>query len=632
METTYSFPSANTQYFNFNQAGSNLFASGSYGSSSSDTMFDSANSSLNSMHSNLVPKPSFANMARGSKQETPSHDCGFQTRVVDNCSKSRLYALAMEYYLLEEASPTPDGVRCLMSDCPRAFRDPKQMLWHLRECEFFSNGKYDCPECNTTQTFRTTTQKKCSWLRTRLSTKAMQFLHASAAVVKHMIGPKSHLCVNCRHTLKEDLGRELRNRGGSPDGFEELPLYTSRKRFNSYPDHGKRPSTGSSSSSGYSSRELHELVGTSPVSELPWNQSQQLRSELEANVTFNTQWGPKQSAGQSVANLSQIAETDYQRPATDVSGMSTKSMGGFSTDVSPTSSPKSPNTLNGTMTMQSGDLNSLFQMSRQSSTANINQPSANLAGIVYNQSTHVASSIGIPDLSASMFPQDPLEGNAANIAKRDSIRGLHYDPMTCDPDNADYTFLQFFNLGNTDATTATPTEQTFKDSLARSYTNPFPRAAAAPVTAAATTAQNNNYIRRHETISEGISPDSADSSSSSPGTGGKQASINELRCPECDFIPTGKAEKANTYLYKHRQTHLKELRFSCQQCGKTYSRKDNVTAHAKKTHGPFGLPGGRKRQGSGDSGDQLSVHRKKSRSYSNESAALPASGQWRATF
>ncbi|KAK7961088.1 hypothetical protein PG988_012302 [Apiospora saccharicola] len=646
METTYSYPSANTQYMSFNQTGSNLFAPGSYGSSSSGTMFDSANGSVNNMHNDLTSKPSFASIARGFKQENTNHNCGFQTRVVDNCSKSRLYALAMEYYLLEEAPPTPDGVRCLMSDCPRAFRDPKQMLWHLRECDRFSNGKYDCPECNVTQTFRTTTQRKCSWLRSRLSTKAMQILHASAAVVKQMIGPKSHLCAHCRHTLKQDLGRELRNRGGSMDEFDEVPLYSSRKRFNSYPDHGKRPSTDSSSSSGYSSQEFYELGGTSTVPELPGHQ---VGSELEANDTFNIQWGPNHTA-QSVTNLCVIQETNHQKPATDVSCLSARSMGGFSTDVSPTSSPKSPNTINGTMTMQSGDMSSLFQMSRQPSTANINQPSSNMAGIVYNQSTHVSSSIGMPDLSASMFPQDPLEGNNPNITKRNSVRtrqhtpdlsvnipptGVHFDNMTCGPDNADYAFLnQFFNSGNTATTTTTPTEETFRNSLARSYTTTSTRTGA-PFTATIT--PSSNHIHRQETGSGSVSPDSINSSDSSPGSGGKQGSATDFRCPECDFIPKGKLEKAPTYLYKHRQTHLKELRFSCQQCGKTYSRKDNVTAHAKKTHGGFGLgtpspaPWGKKRQGSGNR-DQLSVHRKKSRSYSNESAALQVSGQFGATF
>ncbi|KAK8022107.1 hypothetical protein PG993_012874 [Apiospora rasikravindrae] len=184
-------------------------------------------------------------------------------------------------------------------------------------------------------------------------------------------------------------------------------------------------------------------------------------------------------------------------------------------------------------------------------------------------------------------------------------------------------------LGNTAANPATPTEQTFITALARSYTNPFPRAAVV-------TPQNNASRRqeKNNSFSSETSSGSTREDDSSPGSGGKQVPTTDLQCPECGWKPRegGKAEKAATYYHKHQMIHLKK-RYSCPQCHKTYSRKDNAAAHEKKYHGGFGVetpspaPVGIKRQGSGNS-NQLSATRKKSRSYSNESAAVQASGQW----
>lgn len=190
-------------------------------------------------------------------------------------------------------------------------------------------------------------------------------------------------------------------------------------------------------------------------------------------------------------------------------------------------------------------------------------------------------------------------------------------------DNAELTLVNSaLDFGTTLATPATPVGRGSMNLFAK----PFTRAVAAVTTL-------GNLCRQEKKVSfsSDASSDSTGKASLSPASGGKQAPMTDLRCPECDFVPTGKVEKASTYMYKHRQTHLKELRFSCQQCGKTYSRKDNVTAHAKKTHGGSPAPGGKKRPGSGNI-DQVSVHRKKSRSYSNESAALQESGQWEPTF
>ncbi|KAK8007748.1 hypothetical protein PG989_001738 [Apiospora arundinis] len=147
--------------------------------------------------------------------------------------------------------------------------------------------------------------------------------------------------------------------------------------------------------------------------------------------------------------------------------------------------------------------------------------------------------------------------------------------------------------------------------------------------------------------SEDVPPNSAISSSTcsageadlaSPAgdDGSKQhiLSPSELRCSECGFTPKGKTGKLATYFQKHQAIHRGQ-RFSCSKCDKSYSRKDNAAAHARKIHGEgssiLGIPspatgGGnnKKRQGSGGGTLSPQQQRKKSRSYSNESAAASA--------
>ncbi|KAK7936727.1 uncharacterized protein PG986_015165 [Apiospora aurea] len=641
MEATSSFSIAHTQYPHYNHPGPAFSATDFLDDSSFDPMFSFADNTSNDMPHNVAAKASFSNTVRSFKHRTANPSCRFRTRVVDNCYKSRLYALALEYYLLEEASPPAnDGVRCLMSECPRAFSDARHMLWHLRECDYFSSGKYNCPECNATERFPTTSKRKCSWLRSRLSDKAMQFLHASAAVIKRMIGPRSDLCTNCRHTLKEDFEKTLRGYGSSTMGVEDPPPFVSCEQFNLYPEHGKRPSTSaqSSSSSGSSSQEPQELYGTSHVHELPWEQSRELRSELMGDDTFHHHWDYTLAKAQGGARRCQAPTVTHNTSPTGISHISSRSMVGFSPDVSPTSSGKSPNTLKGAILTPNADFNSFLHINPQNPAADVAQPPVNVAGRVHRQSADVAC---IPSLPGGMFPHLSLGGNTPNIVRDNSQArqsppslnvnippesGVHFESMTWGPDTAEFAMMNRI-LGNNAATPATPTEQTFITALARSFSTPYSGAAVV-------TPRNNGFHKQEESSSftSDTSPGSTEEDDSSPGSGGRQIPTTDLQCPECGFTPRGKAEKAATYYHKHQMTHLKK-RYSCPQCHKTYSRKDNAAAHAKKSHRgvdvgtPSPAPGGIKRQGSRNS-NQLSATRKKSRSYSDESAAVQASGQW----
>ncbi|KAI0536388.1 hypothetical protein GGR58DRAFT_397195 [Xylaria digitata] len=51
-----------------------------------------------------------------------------------------------------------------MMSCPeRDFKDSKAMLRHLKDCKFFSQGKFLCPTCHQGESFKVVSKSKCTW-------------------------------------------------------------------------------------------------------------------------------------------------------------------------------------------------------------------------------------------------------------------------------------------------------------------------------------------------------------------------------------------------------------------------------------------------------------------------------------
>lgn len=62
-----------------------------------------------------------------------------------------------------------------MELCPETdFKDPKDMLRHLKHCKLFPNGKFWCPTCQRVESFKVVSKKKCSWDRVNIARKLYQ--------------------------------------------------------------------------------------------------------------------------------------------------------------------------------------------------------------------------------------------------------------------------------------------------------------------------------------------------------------------------------------------------------------------------------------------------------------------------
>ncbi|RYP05680.1 hypothetical protein DL765_009766 [Monosporascus sp. GIB2] len=97
----------------------------------------------------------------------------------------------------------------------------------------------------------------------------------------------------------------------------------------------------------------------------------------------------------------------------------------------------------------------------------------------------------------------------------------------------------------------------------------------------------------------------------------QKAEHGDLKCSECDFKPSGKLKNRKAYLRKHVKTH-KNTKVKCRNCDKVYSRQDNLTQHAKKTHYRTNVTGGKRRHKSEGCNSGGILKRKKTRSENDQ--------------
>ncbi|RYP29425.1 hypothetical protein DL766_005383 [Monosporascus sp. MC13-8B] len=114
------------------------------------------------------------------------------------------------------------------------------------------------------------------------------------------------------------------------------------------------------------------------------------------------------------------------------------------------------------------------------------------------------------------------------------------------------------------------------------------------------------------------SSQSATSSSNSNASFESQRPEHEdIKCSECDFRPSGKLKNHKAYLRKHLKTH-KNTKVKCRNCDKVYSRQDNATQHAKKTHYRTNVTGGKRRHRSEGCNSGGILKRNKTRSENDQ--------------
>lgn len=408
------------------------------------------------------------------------------------------------------------------------FDDPWKMYRHLKICKFLHQGLIRCPECKEVKTFRTASNNGCLWDRPSLKDRAQEKFRAALATIKKFTNSQSGpgilegKCQHCGHLVE------------SKDIRLNIPRFDPDEIKLSYELDVSHPEVQRTL------RNASELHAPNPFSNV----------QPSLNVCDRSNY-----SSHSTSKRSAISELDSS-PVTELDSSQVSQGGNMSSTVSPTFAG-SFTTVTSSNTQGQGLLTSHHQRSVSDFTTIVESCcNAERAQGIWKQppqSTQqehllsvqtdflgpVISSTGWDNCSfyteAAMQPTSNLE--------QFGIEGLPEPPMMQTPP-------QFPDIGN--------------------------------------------YVASNPTVSVNIVPSmieppdssplkSATSYSSSGQTLESELSGDELSCPYCSFRPSGKGQNLKAYYRKHLSTHDKPT-YECDDCGKAYTRRDNMMVHRRSKH------------------------------------------------
>ncbi|KAI2469711.1 hypothetical protein F4781DRAFT_442429 [Annulohypoxylon bovei var. microspora] len=502
--------------------------------------------------SNIQQTPSHAEIPSQSNMDQP---CLFLKGIVDDCYQSRLWARMLEFYFLDNDPKSFESCRCPMENCPKpSFGDPKQMLLHLKDCEFFKKGFLRCPECDDVEGFRTTSNKSCSWNRPSFKHRAQKKLKAALDFIRKFASsqPDSVIllgqCKNCGYSL-------------TPDGlFENPKVFDSR--CNPLATESQPP-IGPFSSNSHAIKVFGSALPTEMSSEclieLPTYE------EIQSNNKFNH--SPYTFSAQSPSS-NIISELDSS-PASRLV-------------VSPAFTGSSTTT--STNNSQSQSLSAKYHHS-SNSASDIEAIPHDIHGmkqIQINWQRPRSTRLYDPQYTKNLAIPGPsfrLPSTSSGQEQSLSIQTSYPEPVVNNSEWENYTFYDegtldpmssVEHLGIGDLSSSTPMMETQLHNIG-TYLSPFAAIADENVTtnfmSPATPSPLNSSIP----------------SSSSDQPPDAELLEQDFRCPHCMYKPKGKAANFRAYYQKHVRGHTK-TEYKCEHCEKVYTRPDNRATHARKSH------------------------------------------------
>ncbi|KAI0152666.1 hypothetical protein GGR57DRAFT_513552 [Xylariaceae sp. FL1272] len=519
----------------FNKCGPDELAMNLYNSKGFEFEAQHFGSFMN-VSGNGMPTPLPAFCDEPVMQPKRGQSCVFRYEVLDECYKSRFWALALEFYLLKGIRQPV--YRCLMANCPeRDFKTPEKMLEHLKYCKLFSEGRFFCPVCNQIESFRTVSKKKCSWDRINFGRKVLE---KYKSVFREFAGSRSGLlCAKCKtaqvypsYTQDVTCCDKLNNQDYArpADAAKELQsMHINELDSDDVP-----------------SRHLM-MSHQKPLQERAFK-PQRVPSELSPDSA--------RGHGKSVTVSPASDNTPPEAPALDIDFPSTllsrahRRMEGVHSeyDVRPHNETYADH-------FGTRDCNSFMETGQS--------PYGPLPISPFFPEDSVALNAG----PVSVVRQTSRRKATPSLTVYTSEAGLQHTQWEALLLDANQTLDPSTIMGNLSVEQLPPRILTTPSGTpATNY--PFP---------------SSDLILSNESTSFQSSPSNSLSSSNTEQSPNSLSSATELKCPECGFMPKGKAENLRAYFRKHQATHNNSP-IPCNHCGKHFTRQDNLTSHISKVH------------------------------------------------
>ncbi|KAI1101192.1 hypothetical protein F4804DRAFT_17431 [Jackrogersella minutella] len=519
--------------------------------------------------------------------------CLLNGAVIDDCSKSRIYALMTDFYLVYNNPQHFQSCRCPMENCKeRKFDNTRQMIQHLKDCKFLSEGLLHCPRCNNVKIFKTTSNKKCSWDRPKLKQRARE---------------KFENAVNALRRLTR-----FRSGSTSPSGGCE----TCGRPISPYSQFQLLDLTGSCFSSSTnldpsSTKGLSPINGVSPTKDSSLVKSSPLKEGLYEIMTTPL---PAELLADPVSSVSHSDSSQSAQPGSPSKLSSSPSSRAdlMSTDVSPTS----PTALSTTAS------DSYIQDQCLSSNQHQHIKSAREVQILrrgshdteqpedswWSPSTVLCNASSTYDPVNSSSSSSQWEYPSVKIHSLPSVQTNH--PGT----NLNHFPWVNFAPSNEALTNYMDTTGQSDPGNSSSFLSTI-KAPSPPYSSIEEVVGSFNPVV-NEVVAENIVPIENTSFLESPipsPCSGQSAYSDcgeeqDFKCPLCPYMPSGKRENFKAYYRKHIKNHTNQ-QYKCDCCDNTYTRPDNRAVHRRKFHYTVDYESKRRR----GSSDDLSLDDRKSK-------------------
>ncbi|KAI0198149.1 hypothetical protein F4808DRAFT_264941 [Astrocystis sublimbata] len=493
----------------------------------------------------------------------PISRCRFSCDILDNCSKSRFYARALEFFLIDEK--TADWSRCMFSDClAQDFKSAESMLRHLKHCKCFDKGEFRCPICSRYESFKIRSGSRCGWDKEHIGEKVVR---TYKKFIRDFSSNK--LCRQCSTSLGKDT---------MPSASQET---------HSTKDHDIVQPNSSDSAigrSGAGSCELHhepcrsELSGDSPV---PSSRSaggfmspnRYTPSEMPSATTsteddhLHSEVSPRSSASAELAGVT-------HRPSVK----------------------KSIGEITRRLTGRRKEVNAGSGIARDHSVSLYNNAPTNY-GFEYLDPMSVGPFDGTPSLSSTLStrvnPRD-LPELRVDTALGYTVPAPQFQMPMYQNGIVDYSTTMEIHTA-----TSLPTNIVHQQSNAMSSST-----------------MENWSLGDNALIISNVAPKYSPSLSPFTMSNSQETSPNsspsdqgQLECPEpgCNHRTKGKPESAKAYLRKHMSLrHGGKPTIPCSHdgCDKTFTRIDNMGAHHRREHSNSSSPSKRRRSSADSSAAQ----------------------------
>ncbi|RYC61411.1 hypothetical protein CHU98_g4797 [Xylaria longipes] len=496
----------------------------------------------------------------GETSNAPNSSCRFRPDVLDDYAQACFYARLLEIYLVDGEDA---NLSCPFVDCAAGnFSNTKAMLRHL-------SGHHE--------RFKVRSSNRCRWDKEHLKQKLQKFFRGftgNRPETKKSV--KAGLCCQCKAPIDKI----------STQGADHATQF-----MGGYPMQSTTP----------------EIIPNHMQFDMPNGQTFELDtaclSELSA-YTSDTSKAGNLSSENSPIHPQPLPEYNHSYPVSEVSSATLSPDGSkANTNISPGSSiheqgsiaarrPNSENILK-RVTRRSTE----FRSEASPSNGIVDQRCASLYSNL--QTNHVLGSFNTMSAGTFVGPANIPPTSTLHLSSRD-VPKLRVEtspeiPCFTMPTPEFQVPLQRSQIDDYPAMTEVRTATSLPTSIMHSQTS--------AVSLLETLSPEDDFFMQQ--LSAVI--DASSSASPFPMPHPQQTSPSsstsesELRCLECDFIPTGKPEGLKAYLRKHMNNmHGERSSIQCSHCSREFTRSDNLAAHCRREHITSSTSPSKRRRGSSD--------------------------------